>query len=92
MSMNIIDLLTQRGLVPVKISDTHGGEYASPCPKCGGSDRFRCWPEMPSVFGGGTWFCRNCARAGGCVDFLMHVNGYDFPAACKTFTSGKKND
>lgn len=92
MPMNIIDLLTQRGLVPVKISDARGGEYASPCPTCGGSDRFRSWPEMSSVFGGGMFFCRGCQIAGGCVDFLVHVAGYDYPAAIKAFAAGSEND
>ena len=36
---------------------TNGGEYAGPCPKCGGNDRFRVQPNNP---GGGIWFCRKC--------------------------------
>lgn len=36
------------------ISNTHGGEYAGPCPFCGGKDRLRVWPVS------GKWTCRQC--------------------------------
>ncbi len=43
MNGTILDLLAQRGLKAEKISGVDGGEveYASPCPKCGGTDSFR---------------------------------------------------
>lgn len=40
-----------------KVAKTNGGEYAGPCPNCGGNDRFRVQPNNP---GGGIWFCRKC--------------------------------
>ena len=38
-----------------KQAGTRGGEYAGPCPFCGGRDRFRVQPEK------GLWWCRNCS-------------------------------
>ena len=43
-----------------RVASTHGGEYAGPCPFCGGRDRFRVWPEDK----GGRWWCRQCERSG----------------------------
>lgn len=37
-----------------KVASTGGGEYAGPCPFCGGSDRFRVQPAQ------NIWFCRQC--------------------------------
>ena len=42
----------------VKVASTRGGEYAGPCPFCGGEDRFRVQPEQ------GQWFCRQCSSDG----------------------------
>jgi len=44
--MTILDLLEQDGIEPKKVASTHGGEYSSSCPLCGGEDRFRYWPEQ----------------------------------------------
>ena len=41
-----------------RVASTHGGEYAGPCPWCGGRDRFRVWPER------GRWWCRQCDKSG----------------------------
>lgn len=50
------DILT---IVPglSKWSRTSGGEYAGPCPLCGGANRFHAWPYHPK---GGRAFCRQC--------------------------------
>lgn len=37
-----------------KIAVTHGGEWAGPCPFCGGKDRFHVQP------GENRWLCRGC--------------------------------
>ena len=41
------DLLTLIGCDTAlkKVASTKGGEYAGPCPFCGGRDRFRVWPN-----------------------------------------------
>lgn len=73
-------LLLDRGITPKKVAGTHGGEFASPCPACGGKDRFRCWPEQGE---GGTWYCRGCDKGGDCIEFLRHFDGLSFGEACK---------
>ena len=70
--MTILDLLAQRGLSPVKTTNMHGGEYVSPCPKCGGSDCFRVWPALNAQDReGDTWFCRRCSQGGDLKKFLQ---------------------
>ena len=65
MSDIILDILRRYvdGIKIKKASARSGGEYHSPCPKCGGTDRFCVFPEQP---GGalamqhgitGTWAC-----------------------------------
>ena len=75
MSATTLELLEQRGLKAVKISELHGGEYVSPCPKCGGFDRFHVWPALnPQGCKGGVWFCRECGNSGDANRFI-HVFG-----------------
>ncbi|WP_296966925.1 primase-helicase zinc-binding domain-containing protein [uncultured Desulfovibrio sp.] len=82
--MTILDLLTQRGLKPVRVSGTHGGEYACPCPTCGGNDRFRAWPQQQGQgCEGGTWYCRGCGKGGDCIQFLRDCDGKSYKEACK---------
>lgn len=38
----------------VKVAASNGGEWAGPCPFCGGKDRFRVQPEK------NRWLCRGC--------------------------------
>jgi len=52
------------------VASTHGGEYAGPCPFCGGEDRFRCWPDHPEG-GGGQWWCRQCDRGGDLIAYRV---------------------
>jgi len=52
-----------------RVASTHGGEYAGPCPFCGGEDRFRCWPDHPE--GGGQWWCRQCGRGGDLIAYRV---------------------
>lgn len=71
------------------ISAAKGGEWCSPCPSCGGDDRFRCWPNQDG--GGmaqqhgvpGTWWCRQCNQGGDVFDLLKLAEGLEFRAACK---------
>ncbi len=52
-----VDLLTLIGSDTHlhKVANTRGGEYAGPCPFCGGQDRLRVQPER------GLWWCRQCS-------------------------------
>lgn len=72
-----------------KASGNKGGEYHSPCPMCGGDDRFAVFPEQP---GGalcqkhgiaGTWSCpRHCDKGGDALTWLTEIDGLSFKAAC----------
>jgi hypothetical protein len=91
MSEIILDIL-RRKVDPARVkhvSGTKGGEWHSPCPVCGGNDRFHVWPNQ----GGGdtaqragvsgTWWCRACDRGGDVIELLMFSEGLEFRAACK---------
>jgi len=59
-----------------KVASTGGGEYAGPCLKCGGEDRFH-------VSASGWWFCRQChERRGDAIAYLMWRDGTTFLDAC----------
>ena len=79
-SINILDLLNNRGIKPRRAAGTHGGEYHSACPACGGNDRFHVWPEQNKD---GTYWCRQCEKAGDAIQFLMDFEGMSFPEACR---------
>ena len=89
---DILSLLQER-VDPSKIkraSSRNGGEYHSPCPLCGGEDRFIVFPDQE---GGevcqrhgitGTWSCpRGCGKGGDVIGFLMEVHGMTFMQACR---------
>jgi len=63
-----------------RVSSTQGGEYAGPCPFCGGRDRFRVQPNHES---GGRWFCRSCGggRWHDAIDYVQRRDNVDFRAA-----------
>lgn len=77
--MNVLELLRQDGLTPRKASGNKGGEYHSPCPGCGGEDRFHCWPEQNG--GEGSWWCRICDTGGDLIQYLIDYRGMDFKEA-----------
>lgn len=52
------------------------GEWAGPCPLCGGVDRCCAWPER------GRWWCRQCGKGGDAVDLLRLRDGLSYWAAC----------
>lgn len=54
-------------------------EYAGPCPSCGGTDRFRVWPEKRE--GEGSYWCRRCGKGGDLVQFFVDFEGMDFKDA-----------
>jgi DNA primase len=64
-----IDLLALVGGGLRKVASTRGGEFAGPCPKCGGEDRFHVQPEV------GLWMCRSCHPAWG--DQIEYVRWRD---------------
>jgi DNA primase len=62
-----------------KVASTAGGEWAGPCPFCGGRDRFRVQPFL------GVWWCRQCGgqRWGDAIDYLVRRDGVSFVEACR---------
>ena len=74
----ILDDLAGRALDPRHVSGTHGGEYHSPCPLCGGRDRFHVWPGQGEA---GTWWCRGCDKGGDAIQYLMDFCGKTFREA-----------
>lgn len=59
-----------------RIAGTHGGEYAGPCPFCGGEDRFHVVPAA------GRWYCRQCTpRGGDGIDYLRKRDRLTFQEA-----------
>lgn len=78
--MKLISLLEQDGITARKVAGTHGGEWASACPMCGGEDRFRSWPEQGES---GAWWCRGCNKGGDLIQYMREVRGLSFGDACR---------
>lgn len=57
------------------------GEYAGPCPECGGRDRFMLFVNQGKD-GLGRYWCRGCGRGGDAVQFLRDFLGMGFREAC----------
>ncbi len=74
--VDMLDMVSSAGVVVKKVSSTRGGEYAGPCPGCGGMDRFRIWPVDKG--GGGSFWCRGCGKGGDNVQFLVDFLGYQY--------------
>jgi DNA polymerase-1 len=82
--MNILDLLKEDKFNPKRVGSTHGGEYSSPCPWCGGKDRFRVWPNSGN---GGNYWCRKCQKSGGTIRYLMEYRKMSYQNACNLLGS-----
>ena len=89
MNGTILDLLAQRGLKAEKISEVDGGEveYASPCPKCGGTDRFRVVMN-PREQANGHWWCRGCTKGGDIQDFLQAFGDMEMLSGVRAMKTG----
>lgn len=79
--MDILTAVQAKNVDLKKVSSTRGGEWAGPCPACGGEDRFRCWPNAGDE--SKAWFCRHCAPDGGdLIEFFRHFDGLGYKEAC----------
>lgn len=58
-----------------RVASTQGGEYAGPCPFCGGRDRFRVWPQT------GRYWCRRCQRSGDAIQYVRERHQLGFAEA-----------
>jgi DNA primase len=73
----LVDMLNADGHNVVHVAAVDGGEYAGPCPDCGGVDRFRVWPCKDK------WWCRSCGASGDTIDYLREFRGMSFVDACR---------
>lgn len=62
-----------------RVASTQGGEYAGPCPFCGGDDRFRVWPDAERPH----YWCRRCGKRGDAISYLREHDGLSFREACR---------
>jgi len=82
---NLLDVIG-RDTTLKKAAGTGGGEFAGPCPFCGGTDRFRVQPDRP---GGGGWFCRQCTGSPetsgwhDVIDYIQRRDNLTFTEACQ---------
>ena len=82
------DLLSLAGVALRKVASVagRGPEYAGPCPKCGGRDRFRVQPEA------GAWFCRRChPEWGDAIELMKWRDGVGFREACERLGGIQRN-
>ena len=73
----------QTGVVPKKVSSTHGGEYKSACPECGGDDRFMIQPMRQQTDCVGFYACRVCKIGGNSIRFAMKILKMPFKEAAE---------
>lgn len=73
--MNLLELVLEMKLEPHRTSPCHGGEYHSPCPSCGGRDRFMFWPAS------NRYWCRQCKASGDAIQFCRDFQGLSYHSA-----------
>lgn len=69
-----------------RVATTRGGEWAGPCPFCGGQDRLRVQPDR------GLWWCRQCSPNEHWQDVIAYVQqheGVDFQEAVSRLSEGR---
>lgn len=84
--MGLLELVSTYGLTPKRKGATRGGEFSSPCPSCGGTDRFILHPK--AYDGKGAYFCRQCGIKGDGIQFGRDFLNYSFNQAKKQLGLG----
>jgi hypothetical protein len=77
--MNLLELLNIDGFNLEMVTTIKGGEYAGPCPWCGGKDRFLVWPDQK----GGRYWCRQCEKKGDSIQYLRDFHNLPYFEACQ---------
>lgn len=78
-----VDLLDLAGR-DTKLHKVSGSEYAGPCPKCGGNDRFHL--DAAARW----WFCRQCHdKRDSAIGYLMWRDGLGFVDASAALAGGE---
>lgn len=75
----VLDLVRSCGIDP-GLPIGRKREHHCACPHCGGSKRFRIWPEDGQ---GGKYDCRDCGRKGDDIQFCRDFLQLDFRAAAE---------
>jgi len=75
--MSVLSLAQGDDLNPKRVASTNGGEYHSPCPGCGGRDRFIIWDETDR------YLCRQCQKKGDAIQYYRDFRGMSYPQACE---------
>lgn len=78
--MNILDHL-QGKMFKAYTNSQKGPEYHGPCPGCSGTDRFHVWPDQDERRG--SYWCRQCGKAGDAVQFFRDFHGMTFKEAVR---------
>lgn len=81
--MILLELIEYLGISAKKVSVTGGGEYHSPCPKCGGTDRFFFQPARKAKYCQGMYRCRQCGIHGDTIQFCRDIMGLTWDEAVK---------
>src|ERR1700733_12781977 len=76
-SMGVFFFAKEDGLNPKRVASTKGGEYHSPCPGCGGKDRFIIWDKLDR------YFCRQCRKSGDAIQYSRDFLGLSYAEACQ---------
>jgi len=76
-TMNLLDIIGCDTTLH-RVASTHGGEYAGPCPWCGGRDRFRGQPHADRLW----YWCRQCGCKGDAIQYLRDRQGLTYREAC----------
>lgn len=76
MVLTLIDLLEQDGY---RVAKKTASEYSSPCPFCGGTDRFIIRINIDPC---GRYWCRQCRKEGDRIQYLRDVRGLSYGEAC----------
>lgn len=75
--MGVLFFAKEDGLNPKRVASTKGGEYHSPCPGCGGKDRFIIWDKLDR------YFCRQCRKSGDAIQYSRAFHGLSYAEACR---------
>lgn len=75
--IDLFDLISQDVQLK-RVASTNGGEFAGPCPWCGGNDRFRVWPFSDKP----RYWCRQCNHGGDAIQYLRDLKEMTYQEAC----------
>jgi hypothetical protein len=75
-----VDILAVAARYGAQLRSHGGGEYAGPCPVCGGRDRFAVNTKKR------IWNCRGCQKGGDAIALVQHIIGCNFVNAVEVLT------